>query len=345
MFFEASPQTPITAAGGDINAQTQQLVESLQAIDNQLASATTPTAIAKLNAERAGTLEKLAQASTTPEDKDMWWTQFADTVGAAAQTGAYPEGTARLLKLRKQLEKSSQNQDLIAHVSFTHMSADYAGQLQAEDADFTKIQEQWLGQLEAFVKKFPRSSDTPEAMLQLALAKEFAADEKAANLWYSKIVSNFKASPLAAKAAGAKRRLEAEGKQFTLKGRTIDGKAFDLARLQGNVVLVHYWATWCDPCKEDMKALKQLSQEYARKKFTVVGVNLDSQRGEASSYLGQNPAAGVHLFEEGGLDSRLANEMGVFTLPVMFLVDQRGRIVKSQINAREIKAELDRLIR
>ena len=275
----------------------------------------------------------------------MWWRQFADTVGAAAQTGAYPAGTKRLEKLKDALAKSSPDKDLLAHVTFAHMSADYAEQLQQENADFTQIQSQWLKRLGDFVKQYPKSQDAPEAMLQLALAKEFAGEETVANQWYTKIVKDFSESPLAAKAAGAKRRLESVGKPLTLKASTVQGKQFDIARLKGNVVLVHYWATWCEPCKQDMEVLKKLSKELARQKFAVVGVNLDSEPADVTEFFRKDRPVGTHLFEKGGLDSRLANEMGVFTLPVMFLIDQRGHVVKRQIHAAELKTEFGKLLR
>lgn len=345
VFFEAGPQASHDTPSGDLNGQTQKLVEALQQIDDQLANAASPSVLEKLNRQRADALEKLAQSATTQEDREMWWRQFADTVGAAAQTGAYPQGTERLLQLRGELQKNSKNKDLIAHVAFAHMSADYAERLQAENADFTAVQTQWLKRLESFVKEYPTSQDAPEAMLQLALAKEFAGNDDEANQWYTKIVKDFRSSPLAKKASGAKRRLESEGKTFALKATTVQGKPFDLARLRGNVVVVHYWATWCEPCKQDMLVLKKLQQEYDRKKLAVVGINLDSQADEVTEFFRKDRPAGTHLYEQGGLDSRLANEMGVFTLPVMFLVDQRGRVVRRQIHAGELKTEIDKLLR
>jgi thiol-disulfide isomerase/thioredoxin len=207
------------------------------------------------------------------------------------------------------------------------------------------VQEQWLTKLESFVKEFAQSRDAPEAMLQLALAKEFAGEEKDANLWYTKLVRDFSDSPLAGKAAGAKRRLESVGKTIPLQGTTVDGKSFDLARLRGNVVLVHYWATWCQPCKQDMEVLAELQKEFARKKFAIVGVNLDSEPSSLSAYFAKQRPQWNHLYEKGGLDSRLANEMGVFTLPVMLLIDERGRVVNRQIHGPELKAEIGKLLR
>ena len=344
VFFEAATQQNLEDTVG-ISEETQKLIAELEKIDDRLAKARSPRDITSINEERADTLEKLANAANNISDRDMWWMQFADTVGTAAQSGSYPEGTRRLKALRDALERTSKNDELLSHVSFAHMSADYAEQLQAEDADFADVQESWLVRLESFIDRYPNSTDSPEAMLQLALAKEFAGEESDANRWYTSIVDDFGSSPLAAKAAGAKRRLECVGEPMTLRGRGVNGKAFDISRLKGSVVLVHYWATWCDPCKQDMEIMKDLKKEFAKEKFEIVGVNLDAQPGELSRYFRSNPPQWLHLYEEGGLDSRLASEMGIFTLPVMLLIDERGRVVNRQIHGAQLESEIKKLLK
>lgn len=343
IFFDgANPSLDATVG---ISEETQELITQLEKIDDELAQARSPSDLSKLNQQRADTLEKLAKAARRTADREMWWMQFADTVGTATQSGDFPEGTRRLEQLKRNLERDSKNQELLAHVTFTHMSAAYAERLQQDDEDFGAVQKAWLEQLEAFIERYPNSEDTPEAMLQLAMTQEFAGEEEDANRWYTRIVKDFSSSPLAAKAAGAKRRLESIGRSWSLSGRTVTGKQFDLKRLRGNIVLVHYWATWCDPCKEDMALIANLKQELRGEKFEVVGINLDAQPDELRSYLRENPPKWTHLYEEGGLDSRLASEMGVFTLPVMLLVDERGRIVNRRLHGAQLAEEVRKLLK
>lgn len=343
VFFEGSRQPGADAVG--ISEETEKLISQLEAIDKQLAVATEPRQIQLVTEKRADTLEQLAKSSRLTSDKEMWWMQFADTVGTAAQSGTYPAGTQRLKTLRQTLERTSRNNELLAHVTFSHMSAEYAEQLQQEDADFGEIQDAWLVQLESFLEKYPKCSDAPEAMLQLALAKEFAGEERDANRWYSTIVADFPDSPLSRKAAGAKRRLECVGKSIELTGRTVAGKSFELAKLKGNVVLVHYWATWCEPCKRDMAILQSLQKKFARQNLQIVGVNVDAQSDELVQFFRKQKPEWTHLYEEGGLDSRLASEMGIFTLPVMLLIDKSGKVVDRQIHGAQLEQEIEKLLR
>jgi thiol-disulfide isomerase/thioredoxin len=194
--------------------------------------------------------------------------------------------------------------------------------------------------MEEFVKEFPDSSDAPEAMLQLAIAEEFAGQHDRASQWYGRIVAESSDSPLATKAAGAKTRLDSVGKGIRLKGTALNGQAMDLAQFRGRVVLVHYWATWCEPCKQDLATLKTLWQQYAKQKFAIIGVGLDSDRQQLVQYVQSERIEWPQLYEPGGLDSRLANEMGVFTLPIMLLIDEKGQVLNRNIHLSELEAEL-----
>lgn len=330
--------------GGGVNAQMQKLIDDLQRIDGELVKEGSDKA--KLNAQRAGILEQLAIGATDEADRATWVKQFADTVGAAVQSNDFPEGLARLKKMLDQLSKDQAGQELIPYVKFRSMSAEYGQRIStAKETEYAKVQEQWLTDLEKFVTDYPKSTETPEALLQLALGQEFSgSDEKAATA-YGRIVSNFPDADQAKKAAGARLRLESVGNSITLKGKTIEGKQFDLAQLRGRTVLIQYWATWCELCKQDMQQLKTLQAKYSQKGFQVVGVNLDNDVRDASQYLTQSRWGWPQLFETGGMDSRLANELGIMTLPTMILLDKNGAVVRRNIHAAELDAELGKLLK
>ena len=63
--------------------------------------------------------------------------------------------------------------------------------------------------------------------------------------------------------------------ELTLKD--LDGKDVSLASLKGKVVLVNFWATWCEPCKIEIPELIELQQEYGPKGFTVLGIAMDDE--------------------------------------------------------------------
>ena len=62
---------------------------------------------------------------------------------------------------------------------------------------------------------------------------------------------------------------------FTLKD--LDGKDLSLSEYKGKVVLVNFWATWCEPCRFEIPWLIEMQQKYGPKGFTVVGVAMDDE--------------------------------------------------------------------
>lgn len=326
-------------AAGAPDSKTQELLAKLEKLDQEGANAP-PAEQATINSQRADLLEQLAAAAGSDEERRGWRRQLADTVSAAVQSGGFPDGIARLNELYDKLKGESGGEDLAAYVKFRALTADYGQSLQEPNADFAKIQDKWLADLEQYVKEYPKSQDTAEALLQLAIAKEFAGQEDEAKKYYERIASDFGQMPAAAKAVGAKTRLESVGKTIVLRGPTLGGKPIDLAQLRGKLVLIQYWATWCEPCKADMAQLKELQAKYGKQGFVVLGVNLDSRKDDVLAYLKQNPLPWPQLYEPGGLDSRLANELGILTLPTMILVDEKGNVANRNLHVTQVESEL-----
>jgi thiol-disulfide isomerase/thioredoxin len=331
---------PAVLQEGGVSQELQALITDLENLDKQLASAADAQR-ASLREKQADQLEKIIDAAND-EQRENWIRQFADTMAEAVQSGDFTAGEARLESMVKRLDESSDDQAIAAYVKFRAMTSSYAQKYQQPGADFAKIQEEWLKELESFVNKYPDSDDAAEAMLQLALGLEFAGKDEDARKYYERIVQRDPEGARAKKAAGAVRRLDSVGKTLTLKGTTVEGRPFDLGSVGKKWVVLHYWATWCEPCKEDMKTLKELQAKYAQKGLVIVGVNLDSTRTEATGFLRTASFPWTHLWDEGGLDSRLANELGVLTLPTMLLIDDQGKVVRRNIHVSEINSELEK---
>jgi len=340
---DATPAGGATAAGAPSD-EMQRLMADLERLDQQ--SAALPADRQKANIEqRAGLLRRLAEVTPDPELRNQWYRQWTDMLSVAVQSGTYSDGLERLDQLREQLADAGAAEELIAHVVFQRMSAENVISQQQPGSDFVKTQEKWLADLEAFVDEYPKSPDAAEALLQLGMYQEFVDKQEEAQKWYRRLVSNFPDAAAARKAEGALRRSNSIGKPIRLRGKEVQGGAVDLASYRGKVVLIQYWATWCDPCKQDMILLKDFHAKNANRGFDIIGVCLDDSPAAVRQFLTQNRFPWKQLYESGGLDGRLANELGVMTLPLMLLVDQRGNLVKQDIHVAELDGELAKLIK
>jgi thiol-disulfide isomerase/thioredoxin len=331
--------TEAAVANTGPSEKMQKVLAALEKLDQKI-SAAPQGQQAALNAQRAGLLEQLAESAPNREQRNQWLGQIADMVSAAVQSGNYPQGVARLQSLEKKLAARKAPDDLRTHFLFRRLQAEYGLSLSQPKADYAKIQETWLKQLEAFVDKHGNSSHASEALLQLAMASEFADESDVAEKWYQRILDDFPKSTAALKSRGAITRLTSEGHPLELQGPALRGGKVDLRKYLGKFVLIQYWATNCEPCKADHSVLKDLHAKYGGPDFDVLGVNLDYSSDEALAYLKTKRLPWKQLYEPGGFDSRLANEVGVITLPLMLLVDRKGTVVNSSIQTAELETEL-----
>lgn len=344
-FFQTNTPERLQAAAGGATGEFQKLLSQLEAIDAAASKASGREEVSKLTAKRFDVIEQIITKAPKPEDRAMWTRDLADRIAAAAQSEAYADGAKRLEAIYENLRKTPQNKDLAAYVRFRQLAAEYWLAVNAPGADSMKIQAEWQKKLETYVSEYPTSPDTAEAMLQLAITQEFAGQEDDCKKWYNRIATEFPKSTAAAKAAGAKTRLESVGKVLNFQGKSPKGGTVNLAKYRGQVVLLQYWATWCEPCKAHMATLKDLYSRFGRQGFTVVGINLDSTQQDMDAYLAENPLPWPQIYEEGGLDSRPANELGILTLPTMLLIDQQGKVVNRSVEAAELEKELKKLLR
>ena len=121
---------------------------------------------------------------------------------------------------------------------------------------------------------------------------------------------------------------------------------FDIEALKGKVVVVYYWAAWNSQSLGDFAKLKLLMDAQGSKGVELVSINLDNSIDDARNFLKTTPAPGTHLYQSGGLESKLATQYGIVMLPHLFVIDRTGKVAnrKIQINGleEEVKKQLQK---
>ncbi|HEX4143669.1 MAG TPA: redoxin domain-containing protein [Pirellulales bacterium] len=134
------------------------------------------------------------------------------------------------------------------------------------------------------------------------------------------------------------------GQKFTAVGTLVDGKPLDWSAYRGKVVLVTYWATWCQPCVAEIPELKKVYHALHDRGFEVLAISVDRDRGVLERFLDSEKLPWQVVCapggQEGRLDHPLARRHGVDTIPKTFLIDRQGTI--AAIDARG--AELGKLV-
>lgn len=338
--------TENVVAGPAPSAAAQKLLEELQALDKAApAPGANPDALTKFNGKRADLLMQLVSASESEEEREQWMRQMVDGIAAATQAGGYAEGLTRLASIETSVRKSSPKSPMVGYVAYRRLLAEYSVEMQsASQEKRTEIQKAWLKNLEEFIGNYPNTEDTADAMLQLAIAEEFNNKAKEAMVWYQRLAKEKSRSIAGARAAGAIRRIELKGKPLKLAGPSLTGGNIDIAQLRGKVTVVLFWATWCQPCLEDLPQMRALYQQYKAKGLEVVGVCLDVDKQGVDEFIAQHKIPWPHIFQPGGFESPVASDYGIITLPTVFVVDREGRVASRGASLQDLKAMLPEML-
>ena len=325
-------------------------VEELDKLDNSEGkNATTPERIAAYYAKRSDILERIVQ-KLPPEKQELWVRLLIDSLAAAAD-GGKPDSKphARLKQLTDALTKGGPQNPLAPYAAFRLIAAENGIALAGKTGkELEAAMEMHRKNLEGFIKAYPTAEDTPEAVLRLALAFEALGkdgDAKAKE-WYGYLAKTYAQHPHAAKATGAVKRLESEGKPLELQGPNIaNGQSYSAAQATGKVLVVYYWASWSSGLGEDAKKLKELVAAYGGKGLEVVTVCLDDDAKAAQQTAAGLQLPGTHLHQPGGVDrSPLAVGYGIPAPPHVFLVGKDGKVINRSAQIPTLEDDLKKMM-
>lgn len=143
---------------------------------------------------------------------------------------------------------------------------------------------------------------------------------------------------LALRLGTAKSEHRAEGLAPALEFTTFEGETINLDNLRGQGVMVNFWASWCDPCREEAALLEQTWRREQGNGIIFLGLD----------YLDQEPAAKAYLAEFGitypngpDLRSQVARRYGIQGVPETFFIDPEGKITDVVVGPITSQAQLD----
>lgn len=144
-----------------------------------------------------------------------------------------------------------------------------------------------------------------------------------------------KATRVKTKSGGVKTEAVAGTPAPEVKLKDLNDKDVTLAQYKGKIVLVNFWATWCEPCQVEIPWLIEMQQKYADKGFTVLGVDVDNEGKSAVA-----PFVAKEVFNVNGKklpmnypillgNDDVADKFGgLLGYPTSFLISRDGKIIK-----------------
>ncbi len=109
-----------------------------------------------------------------------------------------------------------------------------------------------------------------------------------------------------------------------------------LSSLQGKVVLIDFWASWCGPCRASNPYVQKLYSKYKDKGFEVFAVSLDTKKRDWVKAIRQDKLKYTQVVDYTGWRSKVAERYYVDQLPTNFLIDRSGKIVAIDLEGKEL---------
>ena len=127
-----------------------------------------------------------------------------------------------------------------------------------------------------------------------------------------------------------------------------DGTTLTLSEEEGKVILLNFWATWCNPCVEEMPALQHLYDDYNASEVQILAIDCAETKGEVDGFISDNGYTFPFAYDENGAIGELYPTNGI---PYTVIIDQEGNIAETFIGSEgadaqyeKYKAAIDKLL-
>jgi len=112
----------------------------------------------------------------------------------------------------------------------------------------------------------------------------------------------------------------------------VDGEKYELNHSKGNWVFLHFWASWCGPCREEMPAIQQLADKMKGEKFQIIMINTAEDEDTVFEFLA---SINVELNSLLDVDGQVTEVWEPRGLPTSFLINPEGKVKYQAIGGRE----------
>jgi thiol-disulfide isomerase/thioredoxin len=124
---------------------------------------------------------------------------------------------------------------------------------------------------------------------------------------------------------------------------TLDGKLLSMDDLQGKVVLLDFWATWCGPCREALPHIRNVAKKFTGEPLVILSVSLDDDEQKWKEFIAKNEMTWPQ-YRDAGFGGPVAKLFDVHAIPHTFTIDADGVLQEEHIGDASIEGKLKKLL-
>jgi thiol-disulfide isomerase/thioredoxin len=124
---------------------------------------------------------------------------------------------------------------------------------------------------------------------------------------------------------------------------TVDGQRISMDDLQGKVVLLDFWATWCGPCREALPHIQRVAKKFQGQPLVILSVSLDKDEKAWKDFIAKNEMTWPQ-YRNGYFEGPIAKKFSVNSIPHTFTIDTDGVLQEEHIGDASIEGKLNKLL-
>jgi len=133
-------------------------------------------------------------------------------------------------------------------------------------------------------------------------------------------------------------------KPLNLRFTALGGQQIDLTNLRGKVVLLDFWASSNPACRQNEFQVVSAYKKYHSQDFDIIGISLDTDKSALLTLIQNYGMYWPQYFDGLGKNNRISSSFGVTSIPTMWLIDQKGMVVSTNVGD-DLKAEVKKLLK
>lgn len=122
----------------------------------------------------------------------------------------------------------------------------------------------------------------------------------------------------------------------------LDGRSVSLDDFQGKVVLLDFWATWCEPCREALPHMKEIAKKFQGQPLVMLSISLDSNEKAWKDFVAKNAMTWLQ-YRDGGFTGPIARLFNVDAIPHTFTINSDGILQQENVGDAAIEGKLKKL--